>query len=153
MNRLFGCAIAMTVALLPTAALAQITPEVEQQCETAFTNAGQLLGGNNRQLTVTNTRVSEIAENYSSFPRGRSVALSLFIDGRDADNVMMSPQLLTTISRTIIEGCQPIGMISFVRAETDWVTTFGWVNGQVREFECIDYDGESLPPWGTTVCI
>lgn len=152
MKRLFSCAIALTVALLPTAALAQARNDAEQRCNAAVARATQNLVGN-RRLTIVNSGFDNVTDQYRSYPRGRAWGFGFVLDGDATVDVMTSPRFLTSVSTTIIEGCNAVGVVTFTAAESDWSDSYGLVNGQVRPFECIDPGREDRPAWGFHVCI
>ncbi|MGG6298129.1 hypothetical protein ACQ4M4_27360 [Leptolyngbya sp. AN02str] len=152
MKNVLRCAIALIIALAPTAAQAQFRPEVQSQCEEALRSAGSLLL-RERNLTVVDAGFWRASEIYRGYPDNKPVAFGVRLSGPDAENVMNSIQLMTTISRTIINGCPPVGLVTFSMAETDWQSPFGLINGQVREFECVDPSSEPTTPWGYYTCI
>lgn len=149
-------ALVLTISIpLITAApaVAQDPPAPEQQCRSALERAERLLV-NGRRLRVSNVSTYRIGEHYLNYPRQAPVGLSISMAGDAAPDMMSSPQLLMSITMTITSGCTRVGLVDFSVAETDWVTTFGLVNNQSREFECVDPDGTNNPTqWGSRTCI
>ena len=158
MRKLFGCALAVSLSLLPTivsapaaiASTSAVQAVIKQECDTALGEVGRLLLPG-RQLDVTDVYYSFINDGYRVFPAERPGAMNIVIDGEDANAVMRSPQLLTTVARAFIEGCRPVGLVTFGVPASDWTNSFGLINGRVQPFQCVE-PGEAAPTWGFEYC-
>jgi|GEM_PF-2205521 len=68
----------------------------------------------------------------------------------------MSPQLMTMISKDVIEHCETVSKVSFNLDQTDWEDTYGLLGqGRVGEFRCVEPgrgSGASLA-WGYNTCL
>ena len=147
-------AIALALCLPPIPVNAQQSSNTtRQQCEAALDNAENILV-NNRHLWIVDTRTSSMEDvGYQRYPQGRSVALDLVIAGNAVESVMNSPQLLTSISQSIMQTCPGVGLVSFGVDQTDWGITFGWIGNRAREFECVDPGDGDTNSWGYVTCL
>jgi len=123
-----------------------------QRCNAGIDTAqAQLVNG--RRLQITDVRTYSAQTIYNDFPDDQPVIISLTMRGNDADTVMNSPQLLTAITQTIINGCSKVGMVSYGVAGTDWQVDFGQIGNQIRQFECVDVEDSRRNEWGHTGCL
>jgi hypothetical protein len=125
----------------------------EDSCSSALDAAeAQLIG--DRDIWLTNFHAFNAAEGYSNPPYDRLQIVSWTMAGDDTTtaNIMNSPQLLTSVARTVINGCPQVGLVEVGVNETDWYTAFGIVGNQIREFECIDQT-DSMVRWGYRICL
>lgn len=155
--RVLGLGLALTASIgtITSApmAIASTSPQEalnNQECNAALGGLGRLLLSG-RQLDVTGASYLPISNSYRAFPSDRPLELSITITGEDANAVMNSPQLLTTISRAFIAGCRPVGLVTFGVEYSGWINSFGVVNGSVAPFQCVDL-GEQEPVWGYQYC-
>jgi hypothetical protein len=133
--------------------VAQSDPDEDNSCRSALDAAkSQLIG--DREIWLTNFQVFNAADSYFNFPYDRPEIVSWTMAGDDTTvaNVMNSPQLLTAVARTVMNGCPHVGLVQIGVAETDWDTAFGMVGNQIREFECVDQI-DSKVRWGYRVCL
>ena len=77
-------------------------------------------------------------------------------DRRDIENVMYSEKLLTSITKTVIESCNRVSIISYGQFRTDYVRKYGLtLSGKVQRFECVDPRAARLQTlsWGQYPCL
>ena len=153
---LFGLSTLLMPLALSIPANAQTgTSEAEQYCELAIRRADNILVSN-RNLWMTKLNVGHAEEVYQNYPYQHPMTIYITVAGNDSGAVMNSPQLLTTITRTIMDGCPGVGLVGFAVSETDWSTEFGLIGNQIREFQCVQprhssYEGKQQ--WGYTICL
>lgn len=147
-------AIMFSAPLLPVSpAVAQNTQTEVQRCRSALSTAENLLI-RGRNLWITNVSVHGLAETYMNYPYQTPAGLSIIMAGDSAPNIMSSPQLLTSVTETIMSGCPNVGLVGFWVDRTDWVREFGLIGSEIREFECIPPDDTNNPiQWGYGVCL
>lgn len=141
--------------LLPAGILqAEILPEHEGPACTDSVQAMIQTLEQGRQIRVTRGEFSPLEGTYVGYPADAPFSLWLTLDGPDADNIMASPQLMTTLSATLMADCEPVSLVVFNRDQTGWTEVFGLVAGQVTPFACVgeNYNWQDPLPWGTRIC-
>ena len=122
------------------------------QCQEAITMAKNTLG-EGRDVTTDILNIIDMRGDWiSGFPSDRPYSVLLLLNGRNANDVMSSPQLLTTTSAAFMEQCPSASVVRYVLDGTDYALEFGLVNGRVIQFECASPDAEMLE-WGQYYCI
>jgi hypothetical protein len=93
-------------------------------------------------------------------PQGRSKYLGIIFNGGTNNNYTAGETLMKDgnrqllIAKKVISGCSQVGSVSFAMKETDWIVTYGMINGKVKHFTCVEA-GPRAPAlrWGETYCI
>lgn len=143
-------ALVAAIAFLSPPVVAQESHQSEgvRQCQSALlAAANRIVAGRNLQIVRASLYDVSAPPDLPQVSMGVAFRLA----GRDAENMMFSPQLLTSISRDIITGCAGIGVVTFNVDQTDWSQEYGLVNGRVQAFQCVD-PGPEVLEWGTTAC-
>jgi hypothetical protein len=87
-------------------------------------------------------------------PKGRSKQLYITMQGNAAETLMGKEDKLLKISKTTIDSCPQVAMVTFGIDQTDWGKTYGLVNGRVQAFVCRE---ENANPrtlrWGEQICV
>lgn len=162
MRSIYFYALAAVVAfLLPTTSASAdrstVIPKqstTEQQCKDTLTSVvGSIQDG--RDAQVADISASNLSEIYRGYPSGVELEVTVALDGRDADNIMNSPQFMTNISTQLIDGCQGVGLVKFNRYYTDWNESFGVIDGTVSQFsQCVaPSGGRQYLEWGQRYCL
>jgi hypothetical protein len=120
-------------------------------CQNALLDAGRTLR-DGRDLRITNVRLEHLSSQYRSFPANRPDSVLLAMEGRAVYDVMASGQFMTILATRIMNGCSSIGMVSFGQGHSDWVISFGMVNGQVESFYCLEFGSSRVARWGEQYC-
>ena len=58
-------------------------------------------------------------------------------------NVLASSQMLTEMSKQLIESCNNVAAVTYSLNQTGYTRTFGSIGGVVREFEYVESDRRS----------
>lgn len=104
--------------------------------------------------------VREISRPWSlNSPSGRPYELRVVVGSLRrrqpaAFDVMESDQMLISIASNVIRNCNNVAVISYGLYSSDYVKSFGLVNGRVRPFQCLQNRDRSTPPprWGWQYC-
>jgi len=141
--------------------LTPVTAQELQPVQTVRDCATTLLDARNtleqgRDVTVGEIRSFDVSSSYPDYPAGRPMSYRFRIGGSAAKDIMMSPQLMTMISKDVIEHCDTVSKVSFNLDQTDWEDTYGLLGqGRVGEFRCVEPgrgSGASLA-WGYNTCL
>lgn len=131
----------LTIASL-TLAAEQPSFAANYSCSRALRTAKVQLG-NVKSLTT-----APISAAYGRPPRGRSMSVIILVTAEAAMNKL--PRQLE-IGKNITNKCRTVGMVSFALDQTDWVNTYGLLNGRLRRFTCQEA-GAKLR-WGEQPCL
>lgn len=154
---LTGSLATLSTLLIPFALLAK-AQQPSQNCQSALTAALDQLerARNMKQIFVSD---HDVSQTYSNYPDGRSQGYVFAMEGAAARSVMNSPKLMMSLSRTIIQSCNSVGMVTFAIHRSDWGYTIGLISdGQISFFECAEDfginpedTGQGLK-WGIQYC-
>lgn len=126
-------------------------------CEASLENITKRISADNRRISVS-IDAEEITEPYSRMPVDRPYRIKVIMRGdrRDIENVMYSEKLLTSITKTVIDSCDRVSIISYGQFRTDYVRKYGLtLSGKVQRFECVDPRAARLQTlsWGQYTCL
>lgn len=144
----------LSAFILPPLARSQ---ETIQSCEVAMLNATKRIE-QGRDITVITTitdgTLSDGSKIYPDHPDGRPTIIWIEVDGSTADSVMVSPVFQRVIASEIINSCNSVGAVTFIRYQTGWASTVGLMrDGSIQNFECIEHNPEQgSPSWGQQWC-
>jgi hypothetical protein len=152
--------ISALLALYSLLLLAPVTAQEAQPTSTSQDCATTVLDARNtleqgRDVTVGDIRIANISTFYANYPEGRPMSYRFKLRGSAVEDIMRSPQLMTMLSKDIIEHCDTVGKVSFNPDQTDWEESYGLLGqGIVGEFRCVEpgsRSGSSLA-WGYNIC-
>jgi hypothetical protein len=92
-----------------------------------------------------------------------SQELVFVVTGNHGNNILNSPVLMREMAQPVLNSCQEDGFnsVSFAYASSGWFFQFGYVNGEFKQFECIEdvlggdaFGDVNTPrlPWGYQYC-
>jgi hypothetical protein len=140
-------------SLIAPAAQAQ-TATLQDCSATVIAVRNELERGRDLEVVLVETR--DLTQSYADYPVGRPLSYYFRIDGTAADDVMLSPRFLTTLSTQIINRCPSAGSVDFGVNRTDWSKTYGYMGeGRVEAFRCVEPDrnrGDRQLAWGYDIC-
>ncbi|HEY9699076.1 MAG TPA: hypothetical protein V6D10_17580 [Trichocoleus sp.] len=156
LKKLIFSLAALSVVLLSITAPSSVNAQSDpaQQCDAAIDRATNVLVGS-RHLWITDMKARNAEGIYVNYPYEQPMILQIAIAGNAAPAVMASPQLLTTVARTITTDCSRVGLVSYALANTDWVVDLGMIGNRLQWFECVEADrrrGSNPLLWGQTLC-
>ncbi|MBD1915279.1 MULTISPECIES: hypothetical protein [Cyanophyceae] len=122
-----------------------------QACRLALEEANTVIYDEHKAF-ISNASAVDLDDLYSSYPAQKPIGILLRVQGQSAPEVMQSPQLMTELSTSLINRCQPLGMVTFQLDQTDWEATFGLMENQIVPFECTDSGRSTVLNWGEAFC-
>ncbi|MBD2106184.1 hypothetical protein [Nodosilinea sp. FACHB-13] len=155
--RLVSFACVLFVAQFPQPSQAQTSQaqasreDTVQACRSALEEANNVIYDEHNAF-IGNASAVDLGDLYSSYPAQKPTGILLRIQGQSAPQIMQSPQLMTALSTSLINRCQPLSMVTFQLDQTDWETTFGLIENQIVSFECTDPDQSTVLNWGEAFC-
>jgi hypothetical protein len=130
----------------------RLSDEIRQQCTAAVEKAVDRLEEINH-LDVVDVSTTNLSERYQNFPGNAPLGVTFAMQGRATENVLNSPQLMTTVSTQMISECQPVSWVRFGFYRSDWYVDYGLINNTVAAFDqCSDPSSPGLPNWGEIFC-
>ena len=125
------------------------------RCNQALIAAHEKLLKVKRMTSLTLTPV-QVAARYPDRPIDRSDGYNFLMIGKGGYDVLASERLTQLISTAILTNCPTVSMVSF-SAYPEGEATYGWVNNQMKLFDCYDAFDLGLspnpkPPWGYEAC-
>jgi hypothetical protein len=120
------------------------------QCQSAIKQAKATIT-KGRKITV-NIQTSSFGEEYKTYPPEYSIGYTIRLSGLATESVMNSTQFMNIISQRIINNCQSVGLVNFIQDQSDWVIRFGSINGEVKQFKCVDPNQDKVD-WGAYFCL
>ncbi|MGL4497626.1 MAG: hypothetical protein ACRCU2_01070 [Planktothrix sp.] len=104
-----------------------------------------------------------VRNNPETAPPDRPAGLQVLLGSRTSSqeqrqrirNIINSPQLLISLTRNVINNCDQVSTVDYGLRNTDFGKTFGLIDGEIKEFECIYSIGRntSRPRWGQVICL
>lgn len=122
-----------------------------QACRLALEEANTAIYDEHNAF-INDASAVDLDDLYSSYPAQKPIGILLRVQGQSASEIMQSPQLLTALSTSLINRCQPLGMVTFQIDQTDWEATFGLMENQIVAFECTDSGRSTGLNWGEAFC-
>lgn len=105
----------------------------------------------------------KVSDNTENAPSGRPVTLMVGMGSRTSSreqgqriiNILNSPQLLISLTRNIVNNCNRVSAVEYALRYSDYIRTFGLVDGEIKVFECINSRrGNPVNPrWGQQICL
>lgn len=104
------------------------------------------------QVKVTYFDRKDISNEYPDHPTSRTEAYSFGMQESPAlQNLLRSSKLLAAMSKSVIQGCNSVGLVGFGEAYSDGGRSFGlFSDGRIGEFACAGRDTRSR--WGQKDC-
>jgi hypothetical protein len=93
---------------------------------------------------------------YIEFPPDRPLKVGFVVQQNLGNNFDYRSENAIQITRDILGKCQDVGIVDFGAYQTDDIVSYGIVNGQVKQFECLSADlkkeRNAKTPWGYINC-
>lgn len=106
-----------------------------------------------RNLEVLPAIPRNISASYPDAPQGRPDGYVISFRGVESQNILNSPQFMTTLARQIINQCENVGLVTFGVANSGDVVSFGLMpDGSIISFRCLETGLGIRPRWGEVVC-
>jgi len=139
-----------------------LNQEVEQSrdsCDTILQNVEARIKNNN--YMTFEFKAQAIPNEWRQGARGRSVQLTVLLgkpwEGSEqrVKNVMASSQMLTEMSKQLIESCGNVAAVTYWQHQSGFKRTFGSIRGVIREFEYVGADrrNPNILRWGVDLSI
>jgi len=124
----------------------------EDICIRSFVDAAITIG-TGRDVTVVDLQVSRLSVVYEDYPQDTPIEITIVMEGSHVEYVLESPQFMSIVASQIMNRCSTVGLVSFGMNHTGWIVSYGKVNGQLQEFECIEPGIGFDPVWGEIKCV
>lgn len=145
----------LTTALLSSPSVFQRSALAEKEltaCDSAISQAANTIS-TGRDARVVNMHFSDLAQEYNNYPANRPIDAMFVMRGRSVPDVLTSNQFMTILATRVINSCGSIGRVTFGPANSDWLHSYGLVNGQVMGFTCVESGTTNRAlRWGERYC-
>ena len=123
----------------------------EDICIRSFVDAAITIG-TGRDVRVVDLQVSRLSVVYEDYPQDTPIEIAIVMEGSHVEHVLYSPQFMSIVASQIMNRCSTVGLVSFGMNHTSWIVSYGKVDGQLQEFECIGFGIGLDPVWGESNC-
>ncbi|WP_199350164.1 hypothetical protein [Nostoc flagelliforme] len=130
-----------------------LDPKAIGSCEDVVVNSiKDLQDSRNLQISI---ELKSAKDTYGTTPKNRPFYYFVSMSGNAVNSIFNSPQLLTTVSRRIINKCPSISAVAFGRSNSGEVYTIGiFPNQEVDFFQCVEHSPSNFNNlrWGQEYC-